>query len=360
MRSRNHLFPSTPAACAAVMALALWVASSASAHAPAAHDFSSEIWTAWQWELEILLGLGLAAGIFLSGVLRGASLSVWRQVSFYSGLVAFLVALQSPLDAIAGRLFAGHQVQHLLLRMIGPMLLALALPGPALLRGLPSLVRSRVVRPLLRTRVLHWTRLTTTHPVLVTILDLGTLFFWQVPRFHDASVLDDAVHYAMHATMLLSGLLFWWCILSPHRFPFGWRFGARIVILWISVVANIVLGIYVFLEDRVLYRSYDALGRVFAIDAGLDQQVGGLILWIPPSMMTVVALLIVISRWMHANRAPAAAATGARHAAGAPAGTGRSRSRIGNQVLVLALVLFAAVLFAATILVSGLSLSTTP
>lgn len=108
----------------------------------------------WPWSSDVLIGLTIAAILFLRGSAHradeGSPVSRGRAVLFYSGLGAVFLALQTPLDVIAGHMFSVHQVQHLLLRGVAPMLLMLALPSGPLIAGVPKAIRRRIVAPMMR------------------------------------------------------------------------------------------------------------------------------------------------------------------------------------------------------------------
>jgi putative membrane protein len=111
------------------------------------------------------------------------------------------------------------------------------------------------------------------------------------------ALLDDTIHYIMHVTMLVAGLLFWWLILDRRPPPQGLRYGVRLMMLWLAILSNIVLGGYTTLKHAVLYTAYDVHGRLYGMPAGTDEHIGGIIIWIPSSMMCLIAILLVIHMW---------------------------------------------------------------
>lgn len=256
---------------------------------------------AWPFAPDILLASLLAAAVYVSGWWRrrgrpGAP-SAWRHASFFAGLTALLVALQSPVDTLAEHSFAMHQVQHLLLRGIAPMLLFLAVPQPLMMAGLPRSVREHVLAPLLVSRGWRLLAALFGRPLPATLWLIAVPIFWHVPRYHDLSVLNDPVHYAMHLTMLLPALVFFWRVLDPRPAPLGASYGSRVVMCWAAIAGTIPLGAFLSLKRTVLYDSYDTNGRIWDLGALHDELLGGLIVWMPGSMMFVVLLLVVIRLW---------------------------------------------------------------
>jgi len=207
------------------------------------------------------------------------------------------LALQSPLDPLAERSFALHQIQHLLLRMSGPMLLALSAPEAVLIAGLPGGMRRRVLRPLAASRPLRRLVAALRRPLVAWLLFVVALYFWQLPAVHNASLLAPALHYTMHVTMLMSGLLFFFVVFDPRTPPRGVAYGLRQIMLLAGIVSNIVLGALTTLKETVTYTAYDIAGRLFTRTALADEQTGGYIIWVPGSMMLLVALLVLIFRW---------------------------------------------------------------
>lgn len=257
-------------------------------------------WSAWQFTPDIVIGTLLVALVYVAGMARHRAAQlpqILRHVAFFTGLAVVFLALQSPIDTISEHLFAMHQAQHLLLRMLGPMLIVVAAPQAMLIAGLPSWARKGALAPLASSRGLRMVFAILAHPFVVTMLFIGVLYFWQIPRYHDLALLDEPVHYGMHAAMLVAGLLFWWRIFDRRGPPVGLRYGVRLMLLWLVLLSNIVLGAYTTFKATVLYRAYDVLGRFGDVSPSSDEHLGGIIIWIPSSMMCLIAVLAIIHMW---------------------------------------------------------------
>jgi putative membrane protein len=258
-------------------------------------------WHSWHFSPEIMAGLFLAGLIYATGLWRARrgkeARRVYLHVAFFAGLVALFVALQSPVEVLADHVFLMHQVEHMLLRTIGPMLLMLAVPQAMLTRGLPAGLRRGIIVPLLENRGLRAVFGFLTHPLVVTLLFLGVSLFWMVPSYHDAAILDPPVHYLWHVTLLVTGLLFFWRLFDPREPPAGASLATRLVMFWAASMGNILLGVYLSLKTDVLYHAYGILGRPWAIDALRDERFGGLTMWIPGGMMFAAAALLLVHRW---------------------------------------------------------------
>lgn len=339
-------------------------------------------WSAWLLTPDIVLATAVMAALYIVGMVRRRASRVpvpwWRHLLFFSGLAAVFLALQSSIDPIAERLFLVHQIQHLLLRMIGPMLLALSWPQGILSAGLPSSSHRGILAPVMTNNFVRRLFRFLARPAVATGLFIGTLYVWQIPRYHDFALLNEPVHYAMHATMLLSGILFWWRIFDrrppasavqleeeegPQRHSRkgrsvsrGLRYGIRLMMLWLVILSNILIGAYTALKTTVLYSAYDLAGRLFGFSALADEEIGGIILWIPSSMMCLVAVLIVIHLWgLHETKMEVwrVSQSGTNSAAQYPV-TGMAlihRARPKNRAMAIGFVLFVLMVFMTAIMI---------
>jgi putative membrane protein len=329
------------------------------AHSPGA------AWTAWNLTPDIMLGTFLVTALYIAGMWRRHnntdSGEAWRHLSYFSGILAVFVALESPVDPIAEHVFMVHQVQHLLLRTLGPMLLVLAAPQGLLVAGMPDALRRRILAPAITGSAVKSVFAFLARPVVATGLYIGTLYFWQIPRFHQLSLLSARLHYLMHATMLFAGLLFFWRVFDTRPAPMGLRYGLRLMMLWVMVLSNIVLGAYLVFKDSVLYPVYGELGRWMGFSALGDEVAGGMLIWVPGSMMGVLAVLIVIHRWgrQETKDERRRAATRQRQGKGHPAPMTASElvreTSARNRAMALGFLGFAIAVFAITIAVGVVS-----
>lgn len=291
-------------------------------------------WVLWQLTPELTLPTVLVLVLYWAGVRKrrqqGHPVGAGRQIAYYAGVLSIFLSLQGPFDAMADRSFAMHQIEHLLLRMVGPMLLALSAPIAELLLGVPPWGRRWVVRPIARRRSVRLLYSVSVQPLVATLVFNGALYFWQLPHYHDLAILDDGVHDLMHFTMLWSGLFFFWMLLDPRpRSRARTSFGMRFTLLVLSLLAEIALGALITFKSQVWYPAYDLWGRLWALGAMTDERWGGLIIWIPSAMMGVITgllmlrlLLILDQQSDRARRRRRAGSAAALHAPGLPAEPG--------------------------------------
>jgi len=285
----------------AIAAVSAWCALAAAAPA-AAHEahLEAQLWTAWHFDVGVIFPALLIAAVYVAGLRRrrrgGSPGRAWRHAAFLSGIVVFLLALVSPIDAIGDRLFSAHQGEHMLLRIVAPALLVLAAPQATLILGGPETIRRKVVPALVTSNFLRLVYAPFAHPVGALLFFAGAAYVWQIPSLHDRAVLDGGVHTLMHVTMIAGSLIFWWRIFEIRTAAPALTHQTRLMMLWLALLANMLLGAWTTLKSGVLYVAYDALGRPW-LSGATDEQIGGFIIWVPGSMMFVIAIIAVIHNW---------------------------------------------------------------
>jgi cytochrome c oxidase assembly factor CtaG len=182
-------------------------------------------------------------------------------------------------------------VQHLLLMLAAAPLLVAARPGTWLLEALPTPTRARVGRALHRP---EWrtARRVGTHPVLVLTIAVGGFWAWHLPRLYQAALSSDAIHIVEHGTFLAGSFLFWSIVLDPgpkRRLGLGatcgFVFAAMLVNIWLA--AGLAFG------TTPLYAAYARGGYEAALS---DQQLAGVIMWLPTDFVYFVTLLALLRR----------------------------------------------------------------
>jgi cytochrome c oxidase assembly factor CtaG len=243
--------------------------------------------TAWRWNSILLIFCALAlAGYFLAFRRQG------RPAYFGAALVIFLFALISPVSALAeGYLFSAHMAQHILLVLIVPALLLLSLPRSF---SLP--------RPLLAF----------THPFIGWIAGVGAMWLWHAPALCNAATTSRAVFAIQTASLLLMGSVFWWQVLAP-RDAERLAPAAGIIYLFTACTACSVLGIILTFAPVSICSVYQQpvdrwgmLGTIrgqWGLTSDRDQQIGGLLMWVPMCLIYLTAILAQLARW-HSDPAP--------------------------------------------------------
>ena len=227
----------------------------------------------------------------------GIRVRAWRPCVFLLGLALNYAVLQTYFDFFAQHMFWIHRLQHLILHHIGPTLLILSAPVPILRAGIPAPLWRVLRKPWVSVPLRGlWHALQ--HPLVAPVLFVGLIYFWLMPSVHFAAMLDQRRYLLMNWSMLLDGILFWWLMLAPReaqgRSALG--YGARCIILTAVAMPQILIGAYIALTAKPLYSIYAVCGRAWAISPMLDQQLGGLLTWIPAAMMSAVGGIVVLYR----------------------------------------------------------------
>jgi putative membrane protein len=259
----------------------------------------------WEFSPTVLLACTLPAAAYTRGLLRmrraREAVGFWRPLAYYLGIIGIYTVLQTRVDYVAAHMFWVHRLQHLILHHIAPFLLVLAAPLAVLRRGLPAPLETWVLRPLWRHRLVQAMYHFVQHPVVAPALFVGLVYFWLTPAVHFAAMLNNELYKLMNWSMALDGILFWWIMLAPLDQQGHARIGylARILILFWVMVLQILPGAVIAMHETMLYDVYDICGRAWDIDPLTDQELGGLITWIPAAMMSVVGILIVLRHILH-------------------------------------------------------------
>lgn len=267
----------------------------------------------WIFSPTVVLVCAGTLVVYLRGLTRlhraRLPIDIGQAFSFLLGVGLIYVVMHTRFDYYSQYMFFMHRLQHLVLHHLGPFLIALAAPGPVLALGLPETLKSSLTA-LWRQPTVHGTYNFLQHPVVAPILFVGLIYFWLTPAIHFDAMLSSAsphlinLYLLMNWSMLIDGLLFWWLILDPRppEQAGTLALGKRILILLLIMFPQIVLGAIIALSRRTLYDVYAVCGRAWPIEPAVDQQLGGLITWIPAAMMSVVAALIVLSRLLRRKR----------------------------------------------------------
>ena len=281
------------------------------AHAHGGIEAGQNPWTAWNLNPLPTLILLVAAYLYLTGLDRwerpSHPINRWQKFSFFLGLFFIFLALQSPLDVLSEHMLSFHQFQHLLLRMLGPLFVLLGAPLTPMLRGLPPWVLLGVVRPIVRNSYARQAYAWLTNPVLTTGFFLGSLYLWQIPGGLNLALRNDFVHALMHISMTSAGFLFWWLVIDPKPHRSRLHYGLRVLYLGLIVIPNTVLGAAITFSTGIIYSGYAEVSRPWDISLLTDQQLGGLILWVPGDMMSILAAGIVMVMWYQQEEADNAA-----------------------------------------------------
>ena len=237
----------------------------------------------------ILYVVGLRKLWRRAGVARGVG---WTQVALYlAGWLTLVVALSGPIEHWSGASFAAHMLQHELMMVVAAPALAASAPLGVFAWALPVSWR-RSLRALTRPAWLRACWRVLTSPLWATALSIGALWLWHVPRLFDLATADRAWHAAQHASFFLSALAFWWAMRAT-RSPAG-TVGPAVMGLFVAMIVTGALGGLLAFADTAWYAAYAATSPPFGWTRIEDQQMGGLIMWIPGGTIYMAVALVRI------------------------------------------------------------------
>jgi putative membrane protein len=240
----------------------------------------------------------------------------WRTVSFLAGLATIVIALDSPIDELAEELLWVHMVQHILLLVVAPPLLALARPWNRMWHGLPLGFRRRTANIVARSpRLSPLRRIASVlqGPLPSWLAFNATFVLWHVPAAYDATLHSQFIHALEHAMFFGTALLFWTRVIDspPWRSPLADV--PRAVYVGAAMVISWVLAITFALSTAPVYAPYaEEAGRPGGLTALADQQLAAGVMWVPGSIPLAIAILFVVYRWLQPHQAQEPLAVGRR------------------------------------------------
>jgi putative membrane protein len=261
----------------------------------ACHFFPAQLpfWMPWEFSWPVYLATILTLLWFargwqrLSGAERPAA---WRAATFVAGVLSIYIVLQTHIDYWAQHMFFVHRWAHFVLHHAGAFLIALGACGPVLRAGMPD-----ALLPMLDAKPVRYTMDVLQHPAVAPLLFVGLLYFWLLPTIHTRVMLDVNLYDLMNWTMSINGIMFWSLVLDPRPKPPArlshLMRGAMILIIELPQMA---LGAILSLSMTDFYPVYEICGRILPMTALNDQHFGGLIIWLPGTLTSFAAMIVVL------------------------------------------------------------------
>ncbi|MFO1061774.1 MAG: cytochrome c oxidase assembly protein [Dongiaceae bacterium] len=284
-----------------------------------AHVAGTEAGGGWNDELWVPLCLAVAAALYALGRWRMPARSGLRPqteaAAFVLGMLTLVLALESPIDTIAEQLFSVHMVQHLLLMLVAAPLFVWSRPVTTVLWTLPRTARRAVGR--------WWATGTTGRlvawlaaPLSVWSWFCGLFVFWHLPVPYAWALTREPVHVLEHLCFFVSAFAFWAVVIEPS----GRRrldYGATMLFVATAAILSGLPGALMVLTGRPFYAIHAAGAARWGLTALEDQQLAGLIMWIPAGFAYLLAVLVLLALWL--READRRAARLGRLAASGPA-----------------------------------------
>lgn len=257
------------------------------------------VWRAWNFDALILLNLSLLGWLYFHGVRKlwrkagnGKAVSRGQAAAYLGSLGVLIIALISPLHALSEELASAHMVQHMLLMVIA---------APLLVIGSPGWVLTWAIAPAWRPATASWHRLfhndLLARPLLPWILYAMALWFWHLPVAYNAALVDPLVHDAQHLSFFIAACLFWRSVLDPLR-QRQLQPLTVVLCLFTTSLHSMLLGVFMALSPTVWYEIDAGRSEVWGLAPLEDQQLAGLIMWMPACLAYPAAMAAAIGRWL--------------------------------------------------------------
>jgi len=262
----------------------------------------------WNTDPLVLMCLLAATWLYSRGVInlwrrvgRGRGVRGWQVGCFWVGILMLFVALISPIDLLGAQLFSAHMLQHMLLVAAAAPLLALAAPLVGLLWAFPA--QRKFFGQFSRLPAVRFAASVTGAPMPVWLLHISALWLWHIPALYEAALTHPLIHSIEHASFFGTAFLFWWQVF--HARPIG----TAVLALFTMMIANGVLGALITFASSAWYPAYAASVSAWHLTPLEDQQLAGVIMWLPLGVVYLAATLLRIADFLKET-----AISDARHA----------------------------------------------
>jgi putative membrane protein len=253
-----------------------------------------DLWTAWRFEPGTTIPLAISALLYALGAKRSRGVSARQMLCFWSGWLTLSLALVSPLHPLGEALFSAHMAQHEILMLCAAPLMVLSRPLVPMLWALPFDMRRRAGRWAKSGWVQRGWRAVTT-PLAAWWIHAIALWLWHAPALFEATLTNEWVHAAQHLSFLLSAMLFWWSLFYARGRS---GYGTAVLYVFTTAVHTSILGALLTFSKVVWYPAYGQTAGAWGLTPLEDQQIGGLIMWVPAGIVYLAAGLALMAAWM--------------------------------------------------------------
>jgi putative membrane protein len=254
------------------------------------------------WRTATAIVLTLMVAVYCAGLRRIRKSSAgrrtirpWQAAAFFAGGAAAAIALLSPLDRWSDVLFSAHMAQHEILMLVSAPLMVAGRPFIVMLWAFSGPWRTHMECVLhLPLLVETWDRLT--GPVTVLILHALVLWVWHVPVLFEAALRNESVHVFQHLGFFLSAALFWWSLIHGRYGRPG--YGVAVVYVFATAMHSQILGALLTFGSRIWYPTHAARTAVAGMNPVGDQQLAGVVMWIPFGTVFLMIGLALFAAWL--------------------------------------------------------------
>ncbi|HEX6099319.1 MAG TPA: cytochrome c oxidase assembly protein [Thermoanaerobaculia bacterium] len=250
------------------------------------HAHEGEVHAPDAWSIATAISLVLIACLYAIGIrpLWRKAIRPWQATAFALGWASAAAALLSPLDRWSDVLFSAHMAQHEILMLVSAPLMVAGRPYLAALHVLPPLARFARAGELV------------TGPVTVLVLHAVVLWVWHIPALFEAALHDETIHVIQHLGFFLTAALFWFALLHGRYGRLG--YGVGVFYVFLTAMHTEILGALLTFASRVWYPTHAARTAAAGGNAVDDQQLAGVLMWIPFGVVFVFIGLALFAAWL--------------------------------------------------------------
>ena len=284
--------------CKRSIAIALLLPAIALAHAgePLQPD---DLASAWEFDPGVVIPLAISGLLYARGTYVQRVAARRQNLYFWCGWGLLAVALVSPLHPLGEVLFSVHMIQHEVLMLAAAPLFVLSRPLATFLFALPFEWR-RSLGQFAKTNYVRgpWSFLT--DPLTAWGVHAAAIWIWHAPFMFELTLKSELAHTAQHLSFFLSALLFWWALFYAHGRK---AYGPGVLYVFTTAVHTSILGALLTFAPRLWYPAYSTTTEAWGLTPLEDQQIGGLIMWVPAALIYLAAGLWLFAGWLRESDA---------------------------------------------------------
>ena len=279
-----------------VRCAAIWIVASAAVLGAHGDDLHTDPRVFSSWDKATLAALLTFGGLYLTGWqrlrIRGIKQRALEPAAFGIGWLALVAAILPPFDAAAIARFSAHMAQHELMMLVGAPLVMAGRPLSTCLWALPARWRRAFALPFLDRRAAGVIRIATA-PLLAWAVHGAVIWLWHLPVLYDLAVLSEPAHTVQHSMFIGTSMLFWWGLLCGRYGRAG--YGAAVFYVFTTAIHTGILGALITFAGAPFYAVY---ANLLGPDALADQQVAGLVMWIPAGALLTIMGIGLFAAWL--------------------------------------------------------------
>lgn len=266
------------------------------------HLDAATVMTWWTWDPAVIFLLVVTAVLYAAGqknlwssAAGSRAVRKWEAVCFWLGWLTLVLALVSPVHRLSEILFSAHMAQHELLMLIAAPLLVIGRPLIVFLWAFAPARRASIAAAFQRRWIeVSWNAITGVFTVWV--IHALALWIWHIPVLYEATLTSEFIHAVQHSCFLFSASLFWWALIHGRYGKIG--YGVAVLYVFTTAVHSSILGALLTFAGRLWYPIYAERTAAWGMSPLEDQQLAGLLMWIPSGVIFIVLGLALFAAWL--------------------------------------------------------------